>query len=155
MQTPPASTSASRRLLFFCIKMAYQLAAEAVLALHLLVVMFVIAGGLLVLWRPRLAWIHLPVVLWCTVVNVAGWTCPLTPAENLLRNLAGDAGYQGTFIEQYIAPIVYPGGMTRELEWTAGVSLPVWNVLIYVWIWRRAARRGTGAAGHEPLAASR
>ena len=135
--------------------MAYQLAAEAVLALHLLVVMFVIAGGLLVLWRPRLAWIHLPVVLWCTVVNVASWTCPLTPAENLLRNLAGDAGYQGTFIEQYIAPIVYPGGMTRELEWTAGVSLPVWNVLIYVWIWRRAARRGTGGAGQEPLAASR
>lgn len=123
--------------------MFYQLAAEAVLGSHLLFLLFVVFGGLLVVWRPRLAWVHLPALVWGTIVSLMGWICPLTPLENHFRRLAGESGYTSTFLEQYIAPIVYPGGLTRELQLLAGISLPLWNLLVYslvLWRWRRRAR---------------
>lgn len=122
--------------------MRYQIAAELVLTLHLLVVVLAVAGGLLVVWRPLFAWLHLPLVVWCSAVSLMSWTCPLTPTENELRQAAGDVGYESTFIEHYIAPIVYPGGMTRQLELVAGISLPVWNALLYAWGWRRHKKKG-------------
>ncbi len=120
--------------------MLHQLAADAVLGLHFGFVLFVVAGGLLVLRWPRLAWIHAPAFVWGSIVNLMSWTCPLTPLENHFRRLAGEAGYGGGFIEEYIAPIVYPAGMPRELELVAGVSLPLWNLVVYglvLWRWRR------------------
>jgi hypothetical protein len=42
-------------------------------------------------------------------VNLFSQVCPLTPLENRFRYLAGQAGYEGGFIEHYIAPRVYPG----------------------------------------------
>jgi hypothetical protein len=68
------------------------------------------------------------------------WICPLTPLENHLRGLAGASGYDGSFVEQYIAPILYPSGMTREVELLAGISLPVWNLTVYAWVLRRRRR---------------
>lgn len=131
--------------------MLYQIAAELILTLHLLVVVIVVAGGLLVLWRPRFAWLHLLLVVWCSVVNLMSWTCPLTPAENELRRAAGDVGYDRTFIEHYIAPVVYPGGMTRELELVAGISLPIWNALLYGWAWRRHRKRDAGSGDADTM----
>ncbi len=121
----------------------YQLAAEGVLAVHFGFLLFVVLGGLLVLWRPRLAWVHVPALVWGTIISLMGWICPLTPLENHFRRLAGESGYIGTFIEQYIAPIVYPGCLTRELQLVAGASLPLWNLLVYglvLWRWRRGSQ---------------
>ena len=60
-----------------------RLAADAVALLHLAFVLFVVFGGLPV-WRwPRLAGLHLPAVLWGGWIEFSGWTCPLTPLENL------------------------------------------------------------------------
>lgn len=124
--------------------MLYQVAAELVLALHFGFVLFVVLGGIAVRWAPRVAFAHVPLFVWGSVVNLASWICPLTPLENDLRQRAGQAGFDGTFIEQYLAPLVYPGGMTRELELVAGLSLPAWNALVYAWVWwaRRSARAG-------------
>ncbi len=121
----------------------HQLAAASVLAIHFGFLLFVVAGGLLVLWRPRIAWLHVPAFVWGAIVSLMGWVCPLTPLENHFRRLAGEAGYDATFLEHYIAPIVYPEGLTRELQLFAGISLPIWNVLIYgfvLWRWRRRTR---------------
>jgi hypothetical protein len=118
--------------------MLHQLAAEAVLGLHFAFALFAVFGGLLVARRPWLVWLHLPAVAWSSLVNLLQQVCPLTPLENHFRRLAGESGYEGTFIEQYIAPILYPAGMTSEVALAAGISLPLWTLGVYAWIlWRR------------------
>ena len=42
------------------------------------------------------------------MVEPAGWTCPLTPLENNLRQLAGEQGHATGFIDHYLLPVVYP-----------------------------------------------
>jgi hypothetical protein len=79
---------------------------------------------------------HLAVVAWSSIVNLAGWTCPLTPLENELRRKAGRAGYKGGFVQHYIGPIVYPGGMPRRMELVAGVAIVLWNGLVYAVVLR-------------------
>jgi len=127
----------------------YRIAAQVVLLLHFAFVLFVVFGGLLVLRYPRVAWWHLPMFVWGSVVNLAGWVCPLTPLENYFLRLAGQAGYTGGFVERYIAPVIYPGGMTREIALVAGVSLPAWNLLVYGFIlWRRRRLRQRLSSTH-------
>jgi len=124
--------------------MVSNILADLILLSHFLFVLFAVLGGLFVLYKRWFLWLHLPAVLWSAVVNLAGWICPLTPLENSFRAAAGQAGYQGGFIEHYIAPLIYPGGMTRELELIAGVSVLVWNGLLYTFvIFRRRCGRQT------------
>jgi hypothetical protein len=114
------------------------LAADAVLVLHVAFIAFVVAGGLLVLRRPRLAWLHVPCVVWGCLVEMAGWICPLTPLEVRLRLAAGEQGYSGGFVERYVEPIVYPQGLTRGMQVAAGAAVALANAAVYA---RLAARR--------------
>jgi len=111
--------------------MLYRVGADLVLFAHFLFAAFAVFGGLLVFNEPAWAWVHIPVVLWSSVVNLMGWTCPLTPMENALRTRAGQLGYSSGFVQHYIGPIVYPRGMPRQLELVAGVSIVAGNVLVY------------------------
>ncbi len=120
--------------------MIYQLAAEATLVVHILFGVFVAAGWLAV-WRyPRLAWLHVPTLVWGTLVNVNGWVCPLTPVENYFRRLGGETGYDGTFIEEYLLPVVYSSEDTTGMSGTAlGVVIALSGVITYAFIlyrWR-------------------
>ncbi|HEY8550184.1 MAG TPA: DUF2784 domain-containing protein, partial [Vicinamibacterales bacterium] len=65
--------------------MLFGLLADIVLVLHAAFIVFVVLGGLLVARWPRMAWVHLPAVFWGVVVEGAGWICPLTPLEVVLR----------------------------------------------------------------------
>jgi hypothetical protein len=78
--------------------MMFRLLADATVALHLAFVLFVVAGGLLVIRWPRLAWAHIPSVVWGAWVEFSGWVCPLTPLENWLRQQAGQAVYTASFV---------------------------------------------------------
>jgi hypothetical protein len=111
--------------------MLYRIGADAVLLSHFLFAAFAVFGGVLALHGPAWAWLHVPTVLWSSVVNLMSWTCPLTPLENALRIRAGQAGYSGDFVQRYIGRVVYPRGMPRRLELVAGVSVAAWNVLVY------------------------
>jgi len=117
--------------------MSYRFAADLVLAAHLAFVLFVVCGGLLVLKRPRLAWLHLPAVAWAAFVEFSGWICPLTPFEVALRRDAGEAGYGGDFIEHYLMSLIYPTGLTRDLQMLIGVFVLLVNLAIYSTLWRR------------------
>jgi hypothetical protein len=117
--------------------MIYGLLADLVLGAHVAFVAFVVAGGLLVLRWPRAAWAHLPCALWGAWVEVAGWICPLTPLEVDLRGRAGEAGYPGGFLEHYVTPLLYPAGLTREIQIGLGIAVVVVNVVVYAWVWRR------------------
>ncbi|TMG89362.1 MAG: DUF2784 domain-containing protein, partial [Betaproteobacteria bacterium] len=44
--------------------MAYRAAADAILIAHVAFVLFAVVGALLVLRWPRLAWLHIPAVVW-------------------------------------------------------------------------------------------
>jgi len=117
--------------------MAYRLAADAVVALHLAFIVFAVAGGLLVLRDRRVAWLHLPAVAWVVWLELTGALCPLTPLENALRQRAGAGGYSGGFIEHYLLPIIYPAGLTADVQTWLGAGALLLNVAIYAWAWRR------------------
>ena len=120
--------------------MRYSLAADAVLLLHLLFIVFAIGGSLLVAQRRWLAAAHLPAALWAAWIECSGGTCPLTPLENRLRALAGEAGYRGGFIEHYLLPLVYPPGLTPAVQWTLGGLVVVVNLALYAWVLHRPRR---------------
>jgi hypothetical protein len=115
--------------------------ADIVLSLHFAFILFGLFGGFLVLYKRRVVWLHAPVVLWSSLVNLAGWICPLTPLENIFRSAAGQSGYGGGFVEHYIAPLIYPGGMPRTLELVAGISVLAWNSFVYLFVVFRLRRR--------------
>lgn len=124
--------------------MLYRFAADAVLLLHLAFILFVLVGGLPVLRWRRLAFAHLPAVAWGIHIELSGGLCPLTPLENTLRGLAGLSGYDGGFIEHYLLPIIYPSGLTRELQFVLAGIVVVVNAVVYVWVvrgWSRSASR--------------
>lgn len=117
--------------------MIYGMLANAVVVVHAAFVIFAVFGGFLILRWRRLAWLHVPAVLWAALVETAGWICPLTPLENLLRRHAGEITYQPDFIEHYIMPILYPQALTRELQMALGLAVLFINVSIYAWVWLR------------------
>ena len=121
--------------------MSYRLAADAVLAAHLAVVLFVVFGGLLVLRAPRVAWLHLPAMAWAAFVELSGSICPLTPLEVMLRRGAGEAGYGGDFVEHYLVALIYPAGLTRELQVAIGTAVLLVNLFAYFVLWGRRAKR--------------
>jgi len=118
----------------------YRLLADVVVVVHLAFVLFVLLGGGIVLRRPRVAWIHLPALAWAVAMELADWICPLTPLENRLRRAAGDAGYDGGFIEHYLLPILYPDALTRSMQVGFAVFALSVNAAAYLWIawkWRK------------------
>jgi len=125
--------------------MPYAALADLVLTLHLGFVVFAVAGGLLVLRWPRLAWVHLPAAAWGVAIELFGWTCPLTPLENELRRAAGAGAYTGGFVEHYLVPVVYPPGLTRTVQVALGVGLAAGNAGVYALAWRRRQRRASGS----------
>src|SRR5690554_6401835 len=96
--------------------MVYSSLAVFILIVHGAFIAFVVLGGLLVLWKPRLMWLHLPALAWGATVVTMGWVCPLTPLENHFRSLAGQQGYDGGYIEHYLIALIYPEGLTRLLQ---------------------------------------
>jgi hypothetical protein len=125
----------------------YRLLADATMALHLLFIAFVAVGGLLVLRRPRLAWLHLPCAAYGALTELLGWICPLTPLENHLRRLGGQAGYPGGFIERYLLPVIYPEPFPRRLALALGAAVLLVNGAVYAVLLARARRRGGPARG--------
>jgi len=111
--------------------MFYQLAADAVVLLHFGFILYVLLGGLLSYKWLWLLWLHLPAVVWGAVMSMAGWICPLTPLEIKLRAAGGGGHYSSGFIEHYILPVIYPAGLSRELQTTMGIALLMVNALVY------------------------
>ena len=119
--------------------------ADLVVALHFAFVLFVALGGLFALRWPRVAWLHVPSVLWGALIEFSGWICPLTPLEHYLRRQQGQAGYEGDFIARYVLRVLYPDGLTRTDQlMLGGLALGI-NLAIYTCIFlrhRRSAAKG-------------
>jgi len=118
----------------------YRLLADLVVLAHLGFVVLAVLGGLLALKWRRFVWIHLSAVIWAATVEFFGWVCPLTPLENRLRARAGEAAYSSDFIARYLLPVLYPEGLTRELQIALGIFVIVVNLAIYGWVFRSGTR---------------
>jgi hypothetical protein len=117
---------------------AYRILADALVALHVGFIAFAVAGGFAVMRWPKLAVLHLPAVAWAAFVEFSGIICPLTPWENALRLRAGDAGFEGGFVEHYVHPLLYPAVLTPPTQAVLGTFVVALNVLLYgAMLWRR------------------
>jgi len=124
--------------------MVYDLLADIVVLLHLLFIVFVIFGGLLLLFDRRWIWAHMPAVVWAVLIEFAGWICPLTPLEVRLREMGGRGGYRSGFVEHYIIPVLYPRSLDRKLQVILGLLVILVNVAIYLSVLRRQVRIKSG-----------
>ena len=117
--------------------MLFLLAADAVLLLHLAFIVFALLGAAIAArWRWIIV-VHLPAATWGFFVELTGRICPLTYLENHLRIKMGLSGYTESFVEHYVLAIIYPAGLTREIQFIlAGVVVMV-NVAIYGWLFYR------------------
>jgi hypothetical protein len=118
--------------------MLYSFAADVVL--HLVFIVFVMLGGLLLLKWRWLIYLHLPAVAWGILVELLGWLCPLTPLEQHFRMLAGETGYSGGFVQHYLLPIIYPAGLTREVQILLAIGVISINLVIYTVIYVKYRR---------------
>ena len=130
--------------------------ADAVVITHLLFISFAIGGGLLVMRWRRMMWLHLPAVAWAVLVEIMSWPCPLTPLENYFRRRGGEAGYPGGFIEHYIWPVIYPEGLTDEVQMLIGGFVFCVNVAAYAVVvarWKRGRSVPPPVTSTEAVAA--
>ncbi len=123
---------------------AYQVAADAVLLLHLLFVAFVVGGLLLIFLGKYRGWYwvcnpwfrlaHAAAIAVVTLQSWAGMICPLTTMENILRRRAGDTVYAGSFMSHLLEQIIY----YRAPAWVFVVCYTAFGaVVIASWIWVR------------------
>ena len=122
----------------------YRLAADALLVLHVGVVVFIVGGLLLTLLGGALHWrwvrrrsfriTHLVAI---SVVVLQAWLgrlCPLTTWEMALRTKAGDASYSGSFIAHWLGELLY----YQAPLWVFAVAYSVFGLLVVAaWVWVR------------------
>ena len=123
-------------------------AADAVLLLHVLFVVFVIVGLLLILVGKALAWswvrnwwfriTHLVAIGVVVLQAWLGVICPLTTLEMALRREAGGATYAGTFISHWLESILY----YQAPAWVFAVCYTAFAALVVLsWFWVRPNKR--------------
>ena len=97
--------------------MPYQLLADAVLSLHVALVLFVVGGLVLIIagnlagWRwVNVLWFRLAHLGAITIIVLESWlrlACPLTALEMWLRAQAHARTYTGSFIEHWLQRLLY------------------------------------------------
>jgi hypothetical protein len=97
--------------------MTYRILADIVLAIHLLLAIFVVAGLLAVFLGGRLRWrwvsgfwfrvMHLVAIFIIALQSWVDVVCPLTTWEMQLRQLAGDATYRGAFVAHWLETLLF------------------------------------------------
>jgi hypothetical protein len=130
--------------------MIFSLLADSLVILHFAFTAFAILGGFLT-WRwPKVAFVHLPALAWGCWVEVSHSICPLTPLENHLRHLGGEAGYSEGFLAHYLVRVLYPPALTWQIQWVLATLLLLINAVAYAVLairLRRAARVKAAAGG--------
>jgi hypothetical protein len=128
--------------------MPYLLAADAVLLLHVLFVVFVVVGLILILVGKVLSWswvrnwwfrvAHLAAICIVVLQSWLGVICPLTKLEMLLRSKSGDATYTGSFVSHWLEAILY----YRAPAWVFAASYTAFAAIVVLsWVWVRPYRR--------------
>ena len=118
----------------------HELFANLTLIVHLFFILFVIFGGLLFFVFSKILYIHLPALLWGIYIELTNSVCPLTYLENWLLYKGELTTYSNGFINNYLFPIVYPEGLTTNIQIYLGSSLIIINIFIYGLIFKKFKR---------------
>lgn len=135
----------------------YRTLADVVLVVHVGFVAFVIFGLLLILLGGLLGWgwvrvplfrlLHLLAIGQVVVQSWLGIVCPLTTLEMWLRELAGDATYQGTFIAYWLQKILF----YQAPPWVFAVCYTLFGSLVVTsWVLVRPRPFRKKAEQHKP-----
>jgi len=139
------------------IMLLYCILADAVVAIHLALVGFIVIGmaaillGIALKWRwVRNFWfrtVHLAMIATVVEKTILGVKCPLTVWEDQLRERAGETVEEGTFIGRMLHEILFwqvSPDMMRMLTITYYVfGLAILLVFIFApprWPWKRDSR---------------
>lgn len=127
--------------------MPYQLLADAVLALHVGLVVFVIGGFAAIVagnllgwgWANRLWWraAHLAAIVIVAVEAWFGAACPVTILELRLRSLAGEPAYGESFVEHWLQRLLY----YEAPAWVFVVAYSLFALAVVGAWWRWPPRR--------------
>jgi hypothetical protein len=112
----------------------YKILTSFVIIIHLSFIAYVILGGLLILRWKKSIFLHIPAIIWGSIVEYLNIICPLTPLENYFRRLAGYSTYSAGFIDQYITPLIYPENLERNTQLLLGSFVVIINLIIYTFV---------------------
>ena len=112
----------------------YDLAADLILIVHFVFILFVVFGALLFFVIKKIVFIHIPALIWGSYIELTHSICPLTYLENWFLDKANLTIYSEGFIQNYLVPIVYPADLTKDLQIYLGITLIVVNIIIYGFI---------------------
>ncbi len=88
--------------------MLWKLAADAVVVVHFLWILFIIFGAVIGRRIGWAKWLHIGALIFSILLQVFGWICPLTYLEVWLRNHHDPSlAYTGDFIAHYAERLVY------------------------------------------------
>ena len=119
----------------------YEFFANLTIIAHLIFIIFVIFGGLLFFIFSKIIYIHFPALLWGIYIELTNTICPLTYLENWFLYQGGLTIYSSNFINNYLFPIIYPEGLTTDIQTYIGITLIVINILIYGLIFKNLKKR--------------
>ena len=113
----------------------YEIAANLILIVHFIFILFVVFGGLLFFISKKNILIHLPAFAWGSYVELSNSICPLTYVENWFLQKANLTTYSKDFIQNYLVPIVYPANLNNNIQIFLGIILILINIFIYAFIY--------------------
>ena len=129
----------------------YRWAADAMLVVHVGIVLFVLLGLVLTLVGGALGWrwvhgrffrgLHLMIIGVIVGQAWAGVICPLTIWENDLRERAGQTRYDETFVQHWLSQVLF-----FDLpSWVFVVGYSAFGLLVLLALWWVPMRwRGAG-----------
>jgi len=115
----------------------YEIAANLILLVHFIFIIFVVLGGLLFFASSKIIFIHIPALVWGIYIELTSSICPLTYLENWFLHKVNLTTYPEGFIQNYLVPIVYPVNLTKDLQIFLGIGLIVINIIIYAFIFSK------------------
>jgi len=115
----------------------YELAANLILIVHFIFIIFVVFGALLFFVVKKIVFIHIPAFIWGSYIELTHSICPLTYLENWFLHKANLTTYSEGFIQNYLVPIVYPVSLTKDLQIYLGIALIVINIVFYAFIFSK------------------
>ena len=115
----------------------YEIAANLILIVHFIFILFVVFGALLFFASTKIIFIHIPAFIWGSYIELTNSICPLTDLENWFLQKANLTTYSEGFIQNYLVPIVYPANLTKDIQIYLGIALIVINIVIYVFIFNK------------------
>jgi hypothetical protein len=88
--------------------MSYKLAADFVVIVHFLWIVFLISGAFIGSKVRTVKIMHIAALGFAVIMQIFGWYCPLTHLEFWLRQRHDPAlAYSGSFIIHYVEQIIY------------------------------------------------